>query len=75
MLEGALGDMEKLIDDSLLEHTNKNDLAKLNAEVESSLSSYKNTMEPDVFKRTFDLMILKNLREKAEIPRLSLFYL
>jgi len=32
-------------------------------------------MEAEVYQRTFDLMLLKRLREQAEIPRLSLFYL
>ena len=32
-------------------------------------------MEPDVYKKTFDLMLTKRLREDAGIPRLGLFYL
>jgi hypothetical protein len=32
-------------------------------------------MEPDVYKTTFELMLLKRLREEAGIPRLGLFYL
>ncbi len=31
--------------------------------------------EREVYERTFDLMLLKRLREQAEIPRLSLFNL
>jgi hypothetical protein len=51
------------------------DTEHLKAETEKNLASYRNKMEKDVFRRTFDLMILKKLREEAEIPRLSLFYL
>jgi hypothetical protein len=32
-------------------------------------------MEQEVYQRTFDLMLLKQLRERANVPRLSLFYL
>ena len=74
-LEDSLSDLEKLIDAVLLESIDKDELAKLNLEVTKNLSSYKTKMEADVFERTFDLMILKRLHERAEIPRLSLFYL
>jgi hypothetical protein len=32
-------------------------------------------MEREVYEKTFDLIILKRLREETEIPRLSLFSL
>lgn len=71
-LENALGDLEKLIDEALLKtHENK----ELEGEIERGLTAYKNKMEADVYRRTLDLMLLKRLREQAEIPRLSLFYL
>ena len=74
-LEESLSDLEKLIDTALLESIDKNELEELNAEVAKNLASYKSKMESDVYQRTFDLMILKRLHERAEIPRLSLFYL
>jgi hypothetical protein len=71
-LENALGDLEKLIDETLLKtHENK----EIESEIERGLTAYKNKMEAEVYRRTLDLMILKRLRENAEIPRLSLFYL
>jgi hypothetical protein len=71
-LENALGDLEKLIDETLLKtHENK----EIESEIERGLTAYKSKMEADVYQRTLDLMILKRLRENAEIPRLSLFYL
>jgi len=71
-LENALGDLEKLIDETLLKtHENK----EIESEIERGLTVYKNKMEAEVYRRTLDLMILKRLRENAEIPRLSLFYL
>lgn len=74
-LESALGDLEKIIDDALPAMCDEKDLADLNARITKNLASYKNKMEPDVYTRTFDLMRLKELRERAGIPRLSLFYL
>jgi dGTP triphosphohydrolase len=71
-LENALGDLEKLIDEALLK-TNEN--KEIEIEIERNLAAYKNKMEAEVYRHTFDLMLLKRLREKAEIPRLSLFYL
>lgn len=74
-LENSLSDLEKLIDESLIETTDKNKLEELTAQISRNLASYKNKMEKDVYERTFELMLLKELRERAEIPRLSLFYL
>jgi hypothetical protein len=75
-LENALGDLEKTIDDALLAAAaEKNELANLRNEIEKQMASYRGKMEREVFDRTFDLMLLKKLRETAEIPRLSLFYL
>lgn len=74
-LEESLGDLEQLIGDALLETADEKTLAALRAETEKQMAQYRGKMEKEVFRRTFDLMLLKHLREAAEIPRLSLFYL
>ncbi len=71
-LEESLEKMDALIDDSLLHNFSTDNLK---SEIEKNLALYRNKMDAEVYKRTFDLMILKRLREQAEIPRLSLFYL
>ena len=71
-LENDLEKLDALIDESLLRNF---EIEKLKAEIEKQIASYKNKMEREVYQRTFDLMLLKRLREQAEIPRLSLFYL
>ncbi len=71
-LEEALEKLDTFIDESLLKSF---ETEKLKGEIEKQLASYRNKMEREVYERTFDLMLLKRLREKAEIPRLSLFYL
>ena len=74
-LEESLEKLDALIDAELLKSTEKEKLSALKAETEKNLGSYKNKMEAEVYERTFELMLLKRLRESAEIPRLSLFYL
>lgn len=71
-LEDSLEKLDALIDESLLQSF---ETETLKGEIEKQIASYKNKMEADVYRRTFDLMLLKRLREQAEIPRLSLFYL
>ncbi|MDQ3800993.1 MAG: hypothetical protein M3384_16345 [Acidobacteriota bacterium] len=74
-LEQSLNDLEQLIDAALLQTADEKTLAPLKAETEKRMAQYRGKMEKEVFDRTFDLMLLKHLREAAEIPRLSLFYL
>jgi len=71
-LEESLGSLDALIDESLLKNSA---VENLKAETEKNLAVYREKMETDVFQRTFDLMILKKLRDQSKIPRLSLFYL
>ena len=71
-LEADLNKLDSLIDDSLL----KNNLTEsLKNDIKKELVSYRNKMDADVYQRTFDLMLLKRLRDQMDIPRLSLFYL
>ncbi len=74
-LETDLTHLEKILDDGLLEFTEKEILEKIKAETTKELHNYQKTMESEVYQRTFDLLLLKKLRLDAEIPRLSLFYL
>jgi len=75
LVDNTLSDIEKLLDEALLKNYDKLHLKKLGKEISSLLKAYKTAMEPDVYKKTFDLMLLKRLREDEGIPRLSLFYL
>ncbi len=71
-LEETLEKLDAMIDETLLKTTETDELK---TQVEKQIASYRNKMDADVFQRTFDLMLLKKLRDRAEIPRLSLFYL
>ncbi|MBC7901636.1 MAG: hypothetical protein H7070_16465 [Saprospiraceae bacterium] len=75
VVDKTLADIEKFIDQALLTNSDKTHLKKLEKEIADQLKAYKKGMEPDVYKTTFDLMLLKRIREEKGIPRLSLFYL
>lgn len=72
ILEKALEEMDARIDAILLK---TEATEQLKSEIEKQIASYKNKMEHAVYQRTFDLMVVKRLREKTKIPRLNLFYL
>jgi hypothetical protein len=74
-IDKTLGDIEKLLDRGLLSNWQKPHLKLLEKEIAGQLKVYKAEMEPDAYKQTFDLMLLKRLREEAGVPRLGLFYL
>ncbi len=74
-VDATLGDVEKLLDRAMLTNWERVHLKTLEKEVAGQLRGYKADMEPDAYKNTFELMLLKRLREEAGIPRLGLFYL
>lgn len=72
-LESALEKLDASLDEALLESEFATNELKL--EIKKQIAGYRSKMETETFERTFSLMLLKRLRETAEIPRLSLFYL
>ncbi|MFN0140553.1 MAG: hypothetical protein ACKVQW_10780 [Pyrinomonadaceae bacterium] len=74
-VDKTLGDIEKTLDRALLEGWDRENIQTLEREIAGQLRAYKAEMERDAYKNTYDLMLLKRLREEAGIPRLSLFYL
>lgn len=74
-IDKTLSDIEKLLDRAMLTNWEPVHLKSLEKEIAGQLRAYKAEMEPDVYKNTFELMLLKRLREEAGIPRLGLFYL
>ena len=75
VVDKTLADIEKLLDRSLLANWDAAHLKSLEKEIASQLKAYKAEMEKDAYRNTFELMLLKRLREEAGVPRLSLFYL
>lgn len=74
-LEKALEDLEKIIDAALQETADAKEIETFKSEIEKQMSQYRGKMQQEVFDHTFELMLLKKLREQTGIPRLSLFYL
>lgn len=75
LIDSSLSDIEKFLDHALLTNTNKAHLKKIEGDTTAALSEYRASMDDATYKSTFDLMLLKRLREDAGVPRLSLFYL
>lgn len=74
-VDKSLSDIEHFLDEALLTNSDKLHLKKVEGEVASQLKPYKAGMEKDAFAKTFELMLLKRLREDYGVPRLTLFYL
>ena len=74
-IDKTLGDIERLLERAMLANWDAEHLKALKKEVAGQLRAYKAEMDADSYKNTFDLMLMKRLREEAGIPRLGLFYL
>lgn len=74
-IDGSLGDVEKLLERAMLTNWDRGHLMVLEKAIAGQLRAYKADMDADSYKKTFDLMLLKRLREEAGIPRLGLYYL
>ena len=74
-IDGTLGDIERMLDRALLTKWDKPRLKTIEKEIASELRPYKSEMEPETYRNTLELMLLKRLREEVAIPRLGLFYL
>ena len=74
-VDKTLGDIEKIIDRALLSGWEPERFKQFEKETAESLKQYRSQMDKDAYRTTYDLMLLKRLREEAGIPRLGLFYL
>lgn len=71
-LEGSLENLDSVIDDALRKSVDAEILKK---EVGAQLATYRSQMDKESYQRTFELMLIKRLREASGIPRVSLFFL
>jgi hypothetical protein len=74
-LEDSLTRLEGLLDEALRASLPPAELAAMRAETETQLQTYRNRMERAIYEQTLDNLLLKRLRERYHLPRLSLFYL
>jgi len=73
-LEDSLTGLERMLNDAMLGVVDKDGLEELKKEVKDQLKPYRAQMEAAAYKQTFDNLLLKRLRERFAVPRLSLFY-
>ena len=73
-LEDSLTGLERLVNEAMLSASG-DDLDQLKAEVKAQLKPYRAHMEKSAYQQTFDNLLLKRVRERLNVPRLSLFYL
>jgi len=73
--DATLSDIEQLLERSMLSNWDKVHLKHLEKLTADELRQYKAEMGSEAYKNTFELMLLKRLREEAGIPRLGLYYL
>lgn len=73
-LEDSLTGLERMLNDAMLAVVDKDGFDELKKEVKDQLKPYRTQMEAAVYKQTFDNLLLKRLRERFAVPRLSLFY-
>jgi hypothetical protein len=74
-VDKTLHDIEKLLDRALLGKIDSANLKALEKEVAVQLRAYKSEMDADSYRSTYELLLLKRLREEIGIPRLGLFHL
>lgn len=74
-LEDSLTGLERLLNDAVLSVAASSDLDIVKAEVKGQLSPYRKHMESAAYDQTLNNLLLKRLRERFGVPRLSLFYL
>ena len=74
-VDGTLADIEKVLDRAMIANWDAEHLKALKKDVAGQLKAYKSEMDADSYQSTFDLMLLKRLREESGMPRLGLYYL
>ena len=73
-LEDSLTSIERMLNDALLSNP-RADVETVTAELKAELKSYRSQMDKPAYEQMLDNLLMKRLREKMGIPRLSLFYL
>jgi hypothetical protein len=75
LLEGALCDLEAMLDRAVRSSVEPERAEARRREAEEQLKPYRARMERAVYEQTRDNLLAKHLREDCGVPRLSLFYL
>ncbi len=74
-LENVLNELDYKLDKALLESFPPEKFKQLTQETALQLQSFKRRMSEESYEQTFRTLLLKTLREEANLPRFSLVYL
>ena len=74
-LEESLSGIDRLLDDAIRQSLTPDELAAATADVEAQIKPYKRHMDKAAFAQTRANLLRKRLRERFDVPRLSLFFL
>ncbi|MEJ7616970.1 MAG: hypothetical protein WKF30_08430 [Pyrinomonadaceae bacterium] len=74
-VENSLTHLEELLDRSLHTSLSAAEVAQSKATAELQLKPYKDRMASEAYVQTLNNLMAKRLRERAGVPRLSLFYI
>jgi hypothetical protein len=74
-LEDSLTGLERMLNESLLLSFSDEELKPIHSELKDQLKPYRKEMQPKDYEQMFNNFLLKKLRDKEGVPRLSLFYL
>jgi hypothetical protein len=74
-LEISLTGIERTLSDAIRLVVPATQLEETTKEIKEQLRPYRKHMDKEVYDQTFDNLLLKSLRARFAVPRLSLFYL
>lgn len=74
-LEDSLSGLERMLADSLFLTVAAGDLEAMKVEIKTQLKPYRSQMDSAAYDQMLNNFLLKRLREKFAVPRLSLFHL
>jgi hypothetical protein len=74
-LEESLSGIDRLLDDAIRQNLTPEEFAAATDEVDAQIKPYKRQMDKAAFEQTRANLLRKRLRERFDVPRLSLFYL
>jgi len=67
--------IERMLSDAIRIVVPTTQLEETTKEISEQLRPYRKHMDKEVYDQTFGNLLLKSLRERFAVPRLSLFYL
>ena len=74
-LESDLTQIEAILFDALKEACDSDELAAIRREGQAQLKPYRAAMSKEIYEQTLNTYIARSVRDKFDLPRLSLYYL